>query len=267
MGKVKISVIMGIYNVEPTLEEALDSLLEQTYQDFEIVLCDDGSVDNTYQIAKNYRDKYPDKIVLLKNDKNMGLNYTLNNCLDYCSGEYIARMDGDDVSVKTRFEKQVSFLDENPQYAFVSTTMVLFDEHGEFRTTKSIECPIAEDCIKGSPFCHAPSMIRHEVFKKVNGYTNAKWAIRVEDVDLWIKLYASDYKGYNISEPLYRMRDNRDAILRRKFRYRVNSTIVRIIGCKKLNLSLKYYFYSMRPIIVGLIPRPIYVFLHTRKTD
>ena len=102
---VAISVIMGIYNCSATLQEALDSLYEQTFQDFEIILCDDGSTDNTLLVAEENRQKHSN-IVLLKNDENRGLNYTLNRCLKYARGKYIARMDGDDISLPMRFEKE-----------------------------------------------------------------------------------------------------------------------------------------------------------------
>ena len=110
MDKARISVIIGIYNCASTLVEALDSLYAQTYQNFKIILCEDGSSDNTYQVAKDYALKH-DNIVLIKNEKNMGLNYTLNHCLEYADTEYVARMDGDDVSLPTRFEKEINFLD------------------------------------------------------------------------------------------------------------------------------------------------------------
>ena len=100
---------MGIYNCAPTLAEALDSLYAQTYQDFKIILCDDGSTDNTYEVARHYADSH-DNIVLVRNERNMGLNYTLNHCLRYADTEYCARMDGDDISLPTRFEKEINFL-------------------------------------------------------------------------------------------------------------------------------------------------------------
>ena len=105
---------MGIYNCASTLQEALDSLYAQTYQDFEIILCDDGSKDKTYEVALENQRKH-DNIVLLRNEQNLGLNVTLNKCLAAAEGEYIARMDGDDISLPTRFEKQVKFLDEHPE--------------------------------------------------------------------------------------------------------------------------------------------------------
>lgn len=115
---------MGIYNCASTLKEALESLLHQTYQNFEVIMCDDGSTDNTLQIAQQYVKEYPEKFILLKNGKNLGLNKTLNKCLYQAKGEYIARMDGDDISLPERFEKEVDMLDRNPQFALVSTPMI-----------------------------------------------------------------------------------------------------------------------------------------------
>ena len=125
----RISVLMGIFNCSLTLGEALDSLLAQTYQNFKIILCDDGSSDGTYAVAKSYADKH-NNIVLIKNEKNMGLNYTLNHCLEYADTEYCARMDGDDISLPNRFEKEINFLDEHPEFDIVTTPMKHFDENG-----------------------------------------------------------------------------------------------------------------------------------------
>lgn len=93
-----------------------------------MILCDDSSKDNTYEVAKTYCEKYPERFILLKNDRNMGLNYTLNRCLEYADTEYIARMDGDDVSLPTRLEKEVAFLDAHLEYAIVSCPMNYFDD-------------------------------------------------------------------------------------------------------------------------------------------
>lgn len=119
----KVSIIMGIYNCAATLPEAIDSILAQTFSDWQLVLCDDGSKDSTYTVAESYQEKFPNKIVLLQNERNMGLNHTLNRCLQIANGEYVARMDGDDISLPTRLEKEARFLDAHPEYAIVSTPM------------------------------------------------------------------------------------------------------------------------------------------------
>ena len=110
-----VSVIMGIYNTESKLADSIESILQQTYSDWELIMCDDGSTDRTYEIAKKYSDKY-ENIYLLKNNKNMGLAYSLNKCLKYASGKYIARSDADDINLPNRFKVQVEFLEKNPQY-------------------------------------------------------------------------------------------------------------------------------------------------------
>lgn len=126
MNKPKISVIMGIYNCESTLDEAIESILNQTFTDWEMIMCDDGSSDGTYIKAKEYEKKYPGRFVVIRNEHNMGLNITLNNCLKLAKGEYIARMDGDDISLPQRFEKEVDILDNHPEFAIVSTPMIFF---------------------------------------------------------------------------------------------------------------------------------------------
>ena len=167
----KISVIMGIYNCSDTLEEAIESLLNQTYSDYEIIMCDDGSSDETYEKAKEYEHKYPNKIRVLKNEFNLGLNKTLNRCLKEAKGEYIARMDGDDISLPERFQKEVDFLDRHPEFAIVSSPMIYFDENGDWKSGKAIEYPKKKDFIKHSPFfCHAPCMVRKEAYEAVKGY-------------------------------------------------------------------------------------------------
>lgn len=261
----KVSVIMGLYNCELTLCESLDSILNQTYTNWEIIMCDDGSQDNTYIIASRYMKMYPNKIILLKNEKNMGLNFTLNKCLKYVKGQYIARMDADDISISNRFEIQVRQLEEREDISFISSPMIFFDEKSEWGVGKAVEFPQKEDFVKGTPFCHAPMMIRKEVMNEVGGYSESKFLLRVEDYHLWFKIYEKGYRGYNIQIPLYKMRDDQNAINRRKFKYRINEAYVKYIGFKMLNIEWPYYFYILKPIIVGLIPTSIYKHLHRRR--
>lgn len=263
----KISVIMGIYNCAETLNEAIDSLLSQTFADWKLIMCDDGSVDNTYKIAQHYAETHPEKIVLIKNEKNMGLNYTLNHCLKYADTEYIARMDGDDISLPQRFEKEIEFLENNPQYAIVSCPMIYFDGAGEFKTGVASGEPNIINIVKRTPFCHAPCLVRAEAYHAVDGYAVSKKRLRVEDWDLWVRMYEKGYKGYNLSEPLYKMRDDRSAYSRRKFKYRLNEAYITASAIKKLKLPKKYYIWMLRPIIVGLLPKFIYTFLHKCKIN
>lgn len=258
---VRISVLMGIYNCASTLIEALDSLYAQTYQDFKIILCDDGSQDNTYEIAKEYAKKH-DNIVLISNGENKGLNYTLNHCLEYADTEYCARMDGDDISLPTRFEKEIVFLDTHPEYAIVSCPMIYFDQDGDFRIGQEKGEPERETYIKETPFCHAPCMIRTEAYKKVGGYSVSPKLLRVEDYHLWLKMYVAGYRGYNIPECLYKMRDDRNALKRRSWQARRNEMYVKYIGAKMLDIPWRYRIFIIKPLIAIIMPRWLYNIVH-----
>lgn len=255
---------MGIYNCAPTLAEALDSLYAQTFQDFKIILCEDGSTDDTYNVAKSYADKH-DNIVLVRNEKNMGLNYTLNHCLEHADTEYCARMDGDDISLPTRFEKEIEFLDEHPEYAIVTTPMKHFDENGIYRVGKGGFEPKLTDFPKYSPFCHAPCMVRTEAYRAVEGYTVAENLLREEDYHLWIKMYQKGFRGYTLKEPLYMMRDDRNATKRRTFKARKNEAYVKHLAVKMLGLPSYYHLYCLKPLILGIMPTWLYNVVYKLK--
>lgn len=257
----KVSVIMGIYNCAPTLQEALNSLYAQTYQDFEIILCDDGSTDNTYRIAYENQQTH-DNIILLKNPCNMGLNQTLNSCLAVAKGEYIARMDGDDLCDPDRFRIEVDYLDTHPNCGVVSTPFVYFDERGEFRKDEGKGDIKAKDFLLGSPVGHASCMARLNVLCDVQGYSVDDKLLRVEDYHLWFKIFSKGYSIHMLKEPLYMMRDDRNAIARRTWKNRRNEAYVMRVGFKMIGLPWYYQIYACIPIIKYFIPSFFYKQLH-----
>ncbi len=222
------------------------------------------SKDNTYSVAEEYSKRH-DNIVLIKNECNKGLNFTLNHCLKYANTKYVARMDGDDISMPTRFEKQVAFLDSHPDYVIVSSSMIYFDENGDFRTGKAKKAPTKYDFVRGTPFCHAPSMVRKSAYDAVGGYSVDKRLLRVEDYHLWFKMYSKGLKGWNIDEPLYKMRDDRNAIARRTFQNRLNEMHVKLLGFKMLGLPWYYKFSAITPLLKHIVPKIVYVHLHRMK--
>lgn len=263
--KEKISVIMGIYNCSETLSAAIESIINQTYTNWELIMCDDASTDNTYQAAEEYVKRFPNKMKLIRNKTNKGLNETLNVCLSFATGNFIARMDGDDVCSPTRFERQLDVFLNEPNISIVSTDMEYFDINGVWGSIAHPTYPSKKDFIYGTPFCHAPCMVKKYAYDTVNGYTVSKRLLRVEDYHLWIKMYEKGFVGKNLHENLYQMRDDQSAISRRKFKYRINESYVRILAVKKFNLPKIYYLVSLRPIVVGLLPVQIYALLHKIK--
>lgn len=257
-------MLIGIYNCAETLVEALDSLYAQTYQDFKIILCEDGSSDNTYAVAEEYS-KSHDNIILLRNERNMGLNYTLNRCLEHADTEYIARMDGDDISLPKRFEIEINFLDAHPEYAVVSGPMIYFDADGDFRTGTGKGEVKKEDFIMGSPICHAPCMARTDAFKAVGGYSVGDRFLRAEDYHLWFKLFAAGYKLYMLNDVIYKMRDDRNALSRRTFKCRRNIAYVMHIGFKMIGLPWYTQVFTLKPILMFFMPATVYKWIHNRK--
>ena len=143
--------------------------------------------------------------------------------------------------------------------------MQYFDENGVFRTGKGTGEPKVESIARTTPFCHAPCLVRAEAYKAVNGYSVDEKRLRVEDWDLWVRMYELGYRGYMLDEPLYMMRDDRNAYARRKFKYRINEARVAISAIRKLKLSKKNYIWVLRPIAVGIMTRFLYNRLHRIK--
>lgn len=265
----RISVLMGIYNCAPTLQDALNSLYAQTYQDFKIILCDDGSKDDTLKIAEENA-RLHDNVIVIKNSKNMGLNYTLNHCLSMADTEFCARMDGDDICEPTRFEKQIRFMEEYPDLAFCSCPMYMFDDDGKWGETRCVPFPTKQDVVTHIPsFTHAAVLIKTSVYKEVGGYTINDYLLRVEDCHLWFKIYAAGYRGGNLMEPLYGMRDDYHATMRRTWKARRNGIYVTWCGYRMLQMPYYKYpkliIHSCIEVAKFLMPQCLYEFFHHKR--
>ena len=259
MTLTKISVIMAVYNAEQTLPQAIDSILAQTCQDWELVICDDCSTDGTPAVIERYRGENPDRIVCVRNEVNSKLPYSLNHCLQVARGEYIARMDADDISLPDRLEKQAAYLDAHPEIAVVGTSMIRFDESGEYGKIKSISKPTKYDLKFDVPHYHATIMMRKSVYDAVGGYTVCKRTERGQDVDLWFKVYAQGYSGANLPDYLYQVREDRAAIRRRKLKYELYFVQTRLIGYKMLNMPFYWKIFALKPVISHFIPQRLKV--------
>ena len=263
---VKVSIIMATYNCEATLGKSIDSILAQTFKDWEFVICDDCSTDGSYAILQQYKRDYPDKFVILKNKTNSKLAFSLNHCLKYAKGEYIARMDGDDISVPERLEKQVRFLDEHPEYAVVSTAMTPFDENGTRPTRYMKPEPTKDDLLNRSPFAHATIVMRRKAYDAVGGYTVSKRTQRAQDYDMWFRFFALGFKGYNLQEPLYLVLEDDNVIKRRTMRSRCYEVQTRLKGYKLLHYPIYKYIFAFKPVISALVPTAVMQNYH-KKTD
>lgn len=261
MNTVLVSVLMGIYNCEDTLAESIESILNQTHSNLELIMCDDGSTDNTYEIASEYAKK-DKRIVLLKNEKNMTLGPTLNKCLEHATGRYCARMDGDDVSTPDRFEKQVAFLESHPDFDAVGSFMKIY---GTDKLRIMCEYPQIELLAKSNPCCHATIMMRTDVYREIEGYSTDPKLTRIEDVDLFWKFYLAGYKAANIQEALYIVRENTDTFKRRKAKFSITVATYLARRCREAHIPLKYRLFILKPILVAFIPNRLILIYHRTK--
>ena len=252
----KISVLMGIYNCADTLPQSIESILDQTYGNFELILCDDGSKDDTLDIARSYAKKDP-RIKVLVNEENIKLGRTLNRCLEAADGEYCARMDGDDYSVCDRFEKQVAFLEAHPDIDCVGTFMRIVDGSDKVKIRKAELNPKIEHLMKANPCCHATIMMRTEVMKSIGGYDVRPETERIEDVDMFWRFYLAGHKAANIPEALYFVREDPFTYKRRKKKYSFNGAKYRWNAGKKAGLPLKTRLLAVRKILVGIAPNGV----------
>lgn len=240
----KISVIMPFYNAEEFLDESINSILNQTFREFELIIINDASSDNSDKIVKKYlKDK---RIKYFKNQKNNGIVYNLNHGLKIAKAKIIARMDGDDVSHLNRFQVQYEYLIKHPDIALVGTFAKKIDQKG--RVISDIRKPIQSEeikkrCLIYNPVVHAAAMFRKKIVKKIGGYHN-KW-LYIEDQDLQLRLIFSGYKLINL--PLfyyfYRVHSNSTSNLSKRNARKALTLKLGIIRKFNLNPSTEEYIF------------------------
>ncbi len=256
-GRPLVSVLMGVYNCESTVGPSIESICNQTFADFEFIICDDGSSDGTYDAVAAYaqRDK---RIRLIRNERNMGLSRTLNKCIELAVGRYLARMDGDDISSPNRFEKQVEFLNAHPDIALCGTSFEFMDDKGSWGELFYPEYPNARSFLLRSPFAHPTIMMRADAMRALGGYRTGAGVGRSEDYDLFLRLYAAGYRGYNFQDILFRYREDRASFNKRKLRYTITEAKVRARGYWKLGMMPWALPFVIKPLLVGLVPAVVY---------
>ena len=255
-----VTIIMGVYNCKrpDLLDESICSIINQTYTDWEFIICNDGSTDDiTLNLLKEY-EKKDSRIKILTYDKNRGLAYALNTCLKDAKGKYIARQDDDDVSKPERLQKLVVFADEHPEYAVIGTIADVTDDSGIWGEYLLEEKPTKRSFYWNSPFAHPTVLMRRDVLGEMQGYRVSKETNRHEDYDLFMRIYSAGYIGYNIQEKLYMYRIVNGDKKYRPMKDRIKEAKVRYIGFKKMGILNSGLPYVLKPIIIGLIPQILF---------
>jgi len=205
---------MSVYNGEKYLRQAIDSILTQTFLDFEFLIINDGSTDKSLEIIESYNDA---RIRLIDNGKNIGLIASLNKGIAAARGKYIARMDADDISLPSRLEEQYNFLEANTDIALCGSWAEIIDERGDVCGQYTYP-PLDNRAIKKllfwhNPFIHPTVMIRRDVFCEISPYrASFKY---IEDYELWSRVL-SKFAGANIDKFLIKYRRHSGSITRQR---------------------------------------------------
>ena len=265
---IEISVVMGVYNIhdKDVLYSSIRSILDQTFTDFEFIIYNDGSDEDVTEYLKNVT-KLDSRIILIGSEENKGLAFSLNTCIEQAKGKYIARMDGDDISVPTRFAKQYEFMENHPEYAWCGTNAELINSEGAWGERVMVEEPTARDFLKYSPFIHPSVMYRADVFEHTDKYKVSEETLRCEDYEIFMRLYSLGYKGYNIQEKLFKYREEKQSYKKRSMRFRMNEAKIRYRNFKKLHMLFPTgWIYVIRPVIGGLVPNGMISYMKRKES-
>ena len=197
-----ISVVLSVYNTELYLEEAIESILNQTYENFEFIIINDGSTDRSLEIIQSYSDE---RIVCISH-KNKGLITSLNEGIQKAKGKYIARMDADDISLPKRFEIQIEFMEKNLDIGLCGTSVAAFGEHIKYHVWKLSKDnkTIQTQLLFSSPLYHPTVIMRRNLILEHNLFYDEKFK-HAEDFELWSR-FAKYTKISNIQKPLLKYR-------------------------------------------------------------
>lgn len=210
MYDVDISVVMPVYNSEKYIREAIESILNQTYRNFEFIIINDGSSDNSLNIINEYA-SMDDRIVVISR-KNMGLVYSLNEGIALARGKYIARMDSDDISLLNRFEKQISYMNQHGEVDILGTTMYFLggaQNEKKWFYKQFNDNNIEELFLDANSIPHPSVMFKKETIVKLGGYKNKY--VTAEDYDLWLRAIRYGYKIAKLDEALIKYRLHNDS--------------------------------------------------------
>jgi len=242
-----VSVILPVFNGQEYLSVAIDSILSQTYDAFELIIIDDHSIDGTSKILQDYEllDK---RITVIKNESNMKISYCLNEGIRHSQGKYLLRMDSDDWSYPERMEKQVKFMENNENIVVSGSNIQVCDENLNILNTRKyplFDNEIRKKIFRYSPFAHPATIWKTDIVKKVNGYNESLHV--AQDYDLYFRMGNHGLFG-NINEDLIKLRTHHNSS---SFKYsrkqEMNTLYIRLKAVFEyhypISLDDKLYFF------------------------
>lgn len=235
----KLSVVVATFNTEPYLDESLTSVFDQSFKDFELIIVDDCSTDDSHKIISKYT--HLPNVICLKNKYNEGVPFSRNKAFLHSKGEYIVIHDADDISLPARFEKQVDFLDKHREITFVGGHATRISITGQEIGSMCYPPKHTGDAhrvirqFKLNPIIDPSSMFRRQPILGIGAYRMDPELKTVQDFDLWCRLLVAGHQLYNFQEPLIKYRINPNGVTRVKKQEQVEATDIVWSAFKKRN--------------------------------
>lgn len=223
-----VTIGLPFYNNGKTLKNAIKSVLLQTYKNWELIIIDDGSTDDSFQIAEYFATQDA-RIILIKDEINKGLVARLNQIIDMASGKFIARMDADDMMMPEKLEKQMEYFARNPSVDVLATASYTIDEKDQpigIRGVSDIYIRSGKDVIKGSPLIHPTILVKANWYKQNKYDGNYP---RAEDYELWCRTFESTV-FHRITEPLFFYREGNVSLSNYTLSMKTLRKIIRVYG-------------------------------------
>jgi len=256
-----ISVVMATFNDDATfLKIAIDSIIRQTLTDWEFIIVDDSTEQSTIDCLCNYASQ-DNRIRLIRNEQQLGFVASLNKGVSLAQGQYIARMDGDDISYPDRFQKQVAFLQQNNQYDVVGSVINIIDGNGKVTSQihfREKDIPLRLFTAFRCPMQHGSVIMRRKICDENVPLYDEQFQ-KAEDLELWLRLMKNGYKLYNIQEPLFCFRVLGNYAEKRNYRHFAFNLRARL-----KNFTWRYPFTGTVGIFMSVIYRFVPHFIKKR---
>ncbi len=261
---VEISVLMSVYNGDVFLRTALESILAQTFSDFECIIIDDASTDKTAEILSEYA-RRDARIQVFRNTVNLGLTASLNIGLSHCKGNYIARMDADDISASERFMTQYWFMEEHPDVAVSGTCVGVIDENGKILGEKNLALSyedIKSKMLFNNQFIHSTLFFRADIVRAAAYDERFK---KSQDYELMLRL-CSRYPVVNLKEKLVQFRLHSDSLSWTSRAQQKYAIFARWLAITKYHFPfLKGSFHIIARVLWMLVPKKLKMMYKKKK--
>lgn len=253
-----LTVLMSVYNGARYLEIAIKSILEQTFRDFDFLIIDDASVDETSSILARFSQQ-DSRIKIITNEENYGLAYSLNRGIEAATTTWIARMDADDIAIRDRLEKQMKYLAENPQTDILGGYALDINESGEILGERKVPTD-HNNIVKfiwTNPLIHPTVLFRRSAILKIGSYSDKTRQRIPEDYHLWFRACAAGLRFANLPEPLIYYRFSEQNFVRNNLNFLLAHVLIGWRGCWLVRAAPLAYLGVTKPFVLGILPPKI----------